>query len=109
MEFKVDVDRVVGTVPLAEADDDLSVRKLALERRRNSLKKGIASTSGKTKESADQRLAPVSSDPADKKECGRASEYERFSASQQVQRNERLELEPARTKSSRGALEENPG
>jgi hypothetical protein len=56
MEFKVDVDRVVGTVPLAEADDDLSVRKLALERRRNSLKKGIASTSGKTKESADQTI-----------------------------------------------------
>jgi hypothetical protein len=54
MEFKVDVDRVVGTVPFVEADEDLSVRKLALDRRRNSLKKGIASTSDKTKERANQ-------------------------------------------------------
>ena len=49
MEFNVDVDRVVGTVPLVEVDEDLSVRKLALDRRRNSLKKGIIPTRDKTR------------------------------------------------------------
>ena len=45
-ELRVEEDLVVGTVPLldpleSELSEDLSVLKLALERRRNSLKKGI--------------------------------------------------------------------
>lgn len=39
-EFKVEDDFVVGTVPF-ESLDESEVRKLALERRRSSLKKGM--------------------------------------------------------------------
>ena len=43
-EFKVEEDLVVGTVPLDSLEDPevLEVRKLAFERRRNSLKKVMA-------------------------------------------------------------------
>ena len=40
MEFRVDDDLVVGTVPLDSLEES-EVRKLALERLRSSLKKGI--------------------------------------------------------------------
>ena len=46
-EFRVDVDLVVGTVPLDSLDESV-VRKLALERRRSSLKKGITRTKGRS-------------------------------------------------------------
>jgi hypothetical protein len=41
-EFKVEEDLVVGTVPWDSLEDP-EVRKLALDRRRSSLKKGIGS------------------------------------------------------------------
>lgn len=40
-EFKVDEDFAVGTVPL-DSVEELEVRKLALDRLRRSLKKGMA-------------------------------------------------------------------
>ena len=43
IEFKVEDDFVVGTVPLDSFEESL-VRKLAFERRRSSLKKGMSST-----------------------------------------------------------------
>jgi hypothetical protein len=41
VEFKVEEDLAVGTVRLESAEESV-VRKLALDRRRSSLKKGIA-------------------------------------------------------------------
>ena len=43
IEFKVEDDFVVGTLPLDSLEESL-VRKLAFERRRSSLKKGMPST-----------------------------------------------------------------
>lgn len=40
VEFKVEEDLAVGTVPLDSVEES-EVRKLALDRRRSSLKKGI--------------------------------------------------------------------
>jgi hypothetical protein len=47
VEFKVDEDLAVGTVPLDSAEES-EVRKLAFDRRRSSLKKGMAAV-GDTK------------------------------------------------------------
>lgn len=44
-EFKVEDDLVVGTVPF-ESLDESEVRKLAFERRRRSLKKGMMASHG---------------------------------------------------------------
>lgn len=46
-EFKVEEDLVVGTVPWDSLEDP-EVRKLALDRRRSSLKKGIGSARNST-------------------------------------------------------------
>ena len=61
MESRVDVDVVVCTVPFVEVEEDLSVRKLALDRRRNSLKKDIVLTGYKQRKQrgAHQRLADL--------------------------------------------------